>query len=121
MDTFDYKPTLAKMAGKPMPVLPGVSGQIEALLKSPENRALPSPFEFAPFGHSGRYVNNLFEQFGPCMDDIAFLYGVKVDSNSHGASTMHVNTGSVPERFWRSLRSPVRLRLESGGSRLRNQ
>ena len=40
-------------------------------------------------------MNKLFEHLGPCADDMAFLYGVKVDSNSHGASTMHVNTGSV--------------------------
>src|SRR5881628_2034950 len=26
VDTFDYKPTLQKMAGKRMPLLPGVSG-----------------------------------------------------------------------------------------------
>src|SRR5947208_14479215 len=94
VDTFDYKPTLQKMGGKRMPLLPGVSGQIEALLKA-ENQVLPSPFEFAPFGQSGRYVNKMFEQFGPCVDDLAFAYGVKVDSNSHGASTMHINTGSV--------------------------
>jgi hypothetical protein len=94
VDTFDYKPTLQKMAGKRMPLLPGVSGQIETLLKA-NNQVLPSPFEFAQFGQSGRHVNKLFEQLGPCVDDLAFLYGVKVDSNSHGASTMNVNTGSV--------------------------
>jgi hypothetical protein len=94
VDTFDYKPRINKDAGKRMPMQPGVSGQIEALLKAP-NQLLPSPFEFAPFGRSGRYVNKMFEQLGPCVDDLAFLYGVKVDSNSHGASTMHINTGSV--------------------------
>ena len=30
VDTFDYKPMLQKMGGKRMPLLPGVSGQIEA-------------------------------------------------------------------------------------------
>ena len=94
VDTFDYKPTLTKMAGKRMPLLPGVSGQIEALLRA-NNQVLPSPFEFAQFGQCGRHMNKLFERLGPCADDIAFLYGVKVDSNSHGASTMQVNTGSV--------------------------
>ena len=94
VDTFDYKPTLTKMAGKRMPLQPGVSGQIEALLKA-NNQVLASPFEFAQFGQSGRHINKLFEQLGPTVDDLAFLYGVKVDSNSHGATTMHVNTGSI--------------------------
>src|SRR5258708_30558755 len=71
VDSFDYKPTLLKMAGKRMPLLPGVSGQIETLLKA-NNQVLPSPFEFAQFGQSGRHVNKLFEQLGPCVDDLSF-------------------------------------------------
>src|SRR5690348_14758914 len=43
VDTFDYKPMLQKMGGKRMPLLPGVSGQIEALLQA-DNQVLPSPF-----------------------------------------------------------------------------
>jgi hypothetical protein len=94
VDTFDFKPKLQKMGGQRMPMISEVSGQIEALLKA-DNQLLPSPFEFAPFGHSGRYINKSFEQFGPCVDDLAFLYGIKGDSNSHGASTMQINTGSI--------------------------
>ncbi|HEX9596700.1 MAG TPA: DUF1501 domain-containing protein, partial [Anaerolineales bacterium] len=60
MDTFDYKPLLQKRAGERMHLVTGVSGQIEALLKAP-NELLPSPFEFAPFGESGRYLNTSFE------------------------------------------------------------
>ena len=94
MDTFDHKPLLQQRAGERMHPVPGVSGQIEALLKAP-NEILPSPFEFAPYGQSGRYINSSFKHLGPLVDDLAFLYGVKVDSNSHGASVMHINTGSV--------------------------
>src|SRR5262245_40075892 len=35
VDTFEYKPELLKHAGKPMPQLPGVAGEIEAFLKGP--------------------------------------------------------------------------------------
>lgn len=94
MDTFDYKPSLNKMAGKRMPVVPGVVGQIETLLKA-DNQIVPSPFEFAQFGQSGRYMNKLFENIGPNADDLAFLYGVEVTSNSHGAACLDVNTGAL--------------------------
>ena len=94
IDTFDYKPALQKMAGKRMPVVPGVAGQIETLLKS-DNQIVPSPFEFAQFGKCGRYMNKLFEHMGPCVDDLAFMYGLEVTSNSHAAATMDVNTGAV--------------------------
>src|SRR5438132_843021 len=42
IDTFDYKPALQKYAGKPLPKIPGVSGEIEGFLGSP-NRTIPSP------------------------------------------------------------------------------
>jgi hypothetical protein len=94
MDTFDYKPLLQKMAGKRMPMQSGVTGQIETLLKS-DNQIVPSTFEFAQFGKSGRHMNKLFEHMGPLADDMAFLYGVKVLSNGHGPSTMDISTGSI--------------------------
>lgn len=96
VDTFDYKPALAKIAGQRLPAMSGVSGEIQAFLKQP-HAALPSPFEFRPCGQSGRYISNLFEHLGTVADDLAFVYGVKVDSNNHAPSTLHVNTGSVFE------------------------
>jgi hypothetical protein len=37
----------------------------------------------------------LFQHLTGCIDDLAFVRGVKVDSNNHSPATMHVNTGSV--------------------------
>ena len=93
VDTFDYKPTLQKYADKPMPKLPGLSGEIEGYLKHP-HRVIPSPFEFKRYGQSGRYISTLFPNIGECVDDLAFIYGIELDNNNHGPATMHMNTGS---------------------------
>ena len=93
VDTFDYKPTLQEYANQPMPKLPGLAGEIEGYLKHP-HRVIPSAFEFRRFGHSGRFVSDLFPHLGECVDDLAFIYGIEVESNNHGPATMHINTGS---------------------------
>lgn len=93
IDTFDYKPKLRDFAGKRLPKLPGLSGEIEGFLDAP-HRTIPSPFEFKQFGKSGRYMSTLFPRMGEMADEMAFVHGIKVDNNNHGPATMHVNTGS---------------------------
>ncbi|MEZ5357132.1 MAG: DUF1501 domain-containing protein, partial [Bryobacteraceae bacterium] len=93
VDTFDYKPELAKLAGKRMPQMPGVEGEIEAFLRNGAT-ALPSPFEFRPRGQTKRWISNLFEHLGGHADKLAFAYGVKGESNNHSPATMQINTGS---------------------------
>jgi Protein of unknown function (DUF1501) len=94
IDTFDYKPALQKHADKPLPKLPGLSGEIEGFLSAP-HRTIPSPFEFKKYGQTGRSISTLFPHLGECVDDLAFIYGIKVDNNNHGPATMHINTGST--------------------------
>lgn len=94
VDTFEYKPALQKIAGKRLPPIAGLAGELESFLKQP-HAALPSPFEFREAGQSGRKISTLFEHMNTVVDDLAFVHGVKVDSNNHAPATMHVNTGSI--------------------------
>lgn len=93
LETFDYKPALQKYAGKRLPKVAGLSGEIEGFLNSP-HRAIPTPFEFKQYGQSGRWMSSLLPKLGECADDLAFVHGIKVDNNNHGPATMHLNTGS---------------------------
>jgi len=93
LETFDYKPALQKYAGKRLPKVPGLSGEIEGFLNSP-HRAIPTPFEFKQNGQCGRWVSSLMPKLSECVDDMAFIHGIKVDNNNHGPATMHMNTGS---------------------------
>jgi hypothetical protein len=93
LDTFDYKPALRRYAGRRLPKVPGLSGEIEGFLNAP-HRAIPSPFEFKQYGQSGRWMTTLLPRLAERADELAFIHGIKVDNNNHGPATMHVNTGS---------------------------
>lgn len=93
VDSFEYKPALAKHAGGKLPPMPRVTGELAGFLEQP-HRIVPSPFEFRPYGQCGKYVSSLFPNIAQHVDDIAFIHGIKVDNNNHGPATMHVNTGS---------------------------
>ena len=52
VDTFAYKPELKRLAGQQLPLVTGVSGEIEDFLNSP-HRLVPSPWKFKRCGESG--------------------------------------------------------------------
>ena len=54
VDTFDPKPSLAKFAGKPIPITLKTERRTGA--------AFPSPFQFRKFGQSGIEVSEIFSQ-----------------------------------------------------------
>jgi hypothetical protein len=93
VDTFDYKPALARYAYKQLPMVPGLSGEMQGFLAAP-HRAIPGLFEFRQHGQSGRWISSLFPELATCADDLAFVHGIKVDNNNHAPATFHVNNGS---------------------------
>ena len=93
VDSFDYKPALQDYAGRELPPLSGLSGEIKGYLDKP-HRVIPSAFEFKRYGQSDRAISTLFPRIGQCADDLAFVYGIEVENNNHGPATMHVTTGS---------------------------
>src|SRR5438045_573815 len=60
VDTFEYKPELEKIAGKRLPPISGLSGELESFLKLP-HAALPTSFEFREAGQSGRKLSTVFQ------------------------------------------------------------
>lgn len=94
VDTFDYKPALLKFADKRLPKPEGISGEVAGSLENSDALGMPSKWEFKRFGQTGRYISTLFPHLGECVDDLAFLFGIRVDNNNHGPATLHVNTGS---------------------------
>lgn len=88
VDTFDYKPMLAKDDGKPLPFdKPRVQfAQTGNLLKS--------PWGFKQYGRSGAWVSDLFPKVGECVDDISFIKSMHGSNEAHGGALLKVHTGS---------------------------
>jgi hypothetical protein len=95
MDTFDYKPELARLHGQKFEV-PGQ--RIEAATSVPGN-VMKSPFEFKQHGQCGRWVSNAFPHLAGCVDDLAFLMAMASKTNVHGPASYMMNTGFLLPGF----------------------
>lgn len=93
VDSFDYKPALKRLHGKPLPGTPDISGELQGRLSFP-HVCVGSPFPFKKHGSSGRFFSSLYPHLAGHADDMAFIYGIKTDNQNHGPSTLHVTTGS---------------------------
>ncbi|MDC0935649.1 DUF1501 domain-containing protein [Pirellulales bacterium] len=93
MDSFEYKPVLNQLHGKPLNRVPAISGELQGRLAFP-HVTIGSPFQFRQHGESGRWMSELLPHLATHVDDMAFVHGIKTDNQNHGPSTLHVTTGS---------------------------
>lgn len=93
LDSFEYKPELNRLHGKPLPRVPTISGELQGRLSFP-HVCVGSPFKFTKHGESGRYMSELYPHLAKHADDMAFIHGIRTDNQNHGPSTLHVTTGS---------------------------
>jgi hypothetical protein len=88
VDTFDYKPTLQKDDGKPLPFAkPRVQFAETGML-------LASPWKFERHGESGIAVSELFPHVARCVDDLCILNSVHGTNPAHGGALLKLHTGS---------------------------
>src|SRR5437764_3337348 len=87
MDTFDYKPELAKRHGEK------VDFGIPAAVTSPAGPVMKSPFAWKQHGECGRWVSDVFPHLAGCVDDLAFLMAMASKTNVHGPASYMQNTG----------------------------
>jgi hypothetical protein len=88
MDTFDYKPELARLHGQmlgPKEKPEGQTGMPGAIMKS--------PFEFKQHGQCGRWVSSMFPEQAKLVDEMAFLMAMTSKTNVHGPGTYMMNSG----------------------------
>jgi hypothetical protein len=93
LDSFEHKPELNKIHGKPLPRIPDISGELQGRLSFP-HVAIGSPFKFQQHGESGHWFSDRFPHLAKHADELAIIRGIKTDNQNHGPSTLHVTTGS---------------------------
>ncbi len=88
VDTFDPKPRLAEMNGKPLPF---AKPRFEF---APTGNLLASPWKFHKHGGSGIEISELFPHVGKCIDDICLIRSMNgANQVSHGPALLAMNTG----------------------------
>jgi hypothetical protein len=88
VDTFDHKPLLQKLDGKP---LLG-KGKIDTFFGKP-GVLRKSPFAFRRHGESGAWVSELLPHLAKRVDDLTFFHTVSTKSSSHTPACFQMNTG----------------------------
>jgi hypothetical protein len=94
MDTFDYKPELARLHGQKL----GPKEKPEGFTAMP-GAILKSPFEFKQHGESGRWVSSVFPHQAKWVDEMAFLMAMKSKTSVHGPGTYMMNSGFLLPGF----------------------
>ena len=93
LETFDPKPTLARMHGKPMPES-FTKGQQLAQLQGQKLTCFGPQTTFQRFGKVGVELSELFPQTGAVADDICFVRSMTTEAINHDPAHMFLNTGS---------------------------
>ena len=87
IDSFDPKPELEKLAGKPMPV------RLERTQFNNNGNVMPSPFPFKPYGESGIPVSSMFPKIGGVVDELAVIRSMTTAVNEHAQGNYAMHTG----------------------------
>ena len=93
VDSFDYKPLLAREDGKKAPFVDsrqlantGAGGSTQ--------RVMQSPWRFEQHGECGRWASGLFPEINRHVDDLCFLHAVHTEGVAHGPATLFLHCGA---------------------------
>jgi hypothetical protein len=89
VDTWDYKPALAKHHGKTLEGFDKNTG----FFANAVGGVMQSPFAFRPRGRSGKMVSDLFPHLGEHVDRMAFIHSGHTESNNHSPALFMMNCG----------------------------
>ena len=88
VDTFDYKPKLQEMDGKPLPF------EKPRVQFAPTGNLLKSPWKFQKYGESGIEVSELFPHVAKHVDDLCIINSLYGSNAAHGGALLKIHTGS---------------------------
>ncbi len=94
VDTWDYKPELAKRQGKPF----DPDGKLQFFASKP-GACQGSWWPFRQHGECGRWISDLFPKLAQCVDDMAFIHSMQSKSALHGPAMFMANSGFILPGF----------------------
>ena len=118
LETFDYKPKLAELHGKPMPES-FTKGQQIAQLQGKPLICFGPQYGFRKFGKCGMEMCELFPHLGGVADDMCLVRSMWTEQINHDPAHTIMNTGSIlagrPSMgSWIALRTGRRDRGSAG-------
>ncbi|MEO2023609.1 MAG: DUF1501 domain-containing protein [Pirellulaceae bacterium] len=94
LETYDYKPKLAEMNGKPMPES-FTKGQPIAQLQGKKLTCLGPQHPFKKYGKSGLEISTALPHVGSVADELCVIRSVKTEAINHDPAHTFMNTGTT--------------------------
>ena len=94
LESFDNKPKLTELNGKPFPES-FTKGQQLAQLQNTELKARGSFVGFKKYGQSGQEVSDLFPEIAEIADDICIVRSMHTEQINHDPAHAFMNAGSI--------------------------
>jgi hypothetical protein len=93
LESFDYKPELARLDGQPMPES-FTAGQPIAQLQDNNLVCRGPQFKFAKHGESQQEISQLFPKIAGIADDICIVRSMVTEQINHDPAHTFINTGT---------------------------
>jgi hypothetical protein len=94
LETFDYKPKLAALDGKPMPESI-TKGQPIAQLQGAKLTCMAPQHPFHKCGRSGQEISTIFPHLSKMADEICIIRSLKTEAINHDPAHTFMNTGTT--------------------------
>jgi hypothetical protein len=95
LETFDYKPKLAAMHGKPMPESFTKGQPIAQLQGAKQLKCFGPQYAFKKFGKSGQEMCELFPLLGQVADELCIVRSMVTEAINHDPAHTFMNTGTT--------------------------
>jgi len=95
LETFDYKPELAKRSGEPMPESFTKGQPIAQLQGKSQLKVLGPLFDFARHGKSGQQISSALPHIAGIADDICIVRSMVTEAINHDPAHTFMNTGTT--------------------------
>lgn len=93
VDTFDYKPRLARDDGQHLLFDDARTfARTRTVIK---HSVMKNLWPFRQHGQSGKWVSALFPHIAEHVDDLCFLQGMHTEGVAHGPATLFLHTGAI--------------------------
>ncbi len=95
LETFDYKPKLAKMHGEPMPESVTKGQPIAQLQNNKQLKCFGPQWEFKKVGKGGLEISEIFPQLHGVADEMCIIRSLHTDAINHDPAHTFMNTGTL--------------------------
>jgi hypothetical protein len=95
LETFDYKPQLAKLHGEPMPESITAGQPIAQLQGNKALKCFGPQWEFKKAGQSGQEISEIFPKLAEHADELAIVRSMHTEAINHDPAHTYMNTGTL--------------------------